>query len=422
MVMKAIEAENITKAYKLYASPRDRLREILWLKKKTFHRIFLALSNVSLKVNRGQTIGIIGENGSGKSTFLQVICGVLQPTEGVVHVHGRIAALLELGAGFNPEFTGRENVYINGALKGFNRKEMDQRFPEIEAFAEIGEFIDQPVKTYSSGMYVRLAFSAAINIQPDILVVDEALSVGDLYFQHRCVSKMESFKQEGKTILIATHDMNLIKSFCDSAVLLHEGKVIAEGDPESVTEQYFMITRRKQVQYAASTFQVRDKSQEGHLDAKIWFGSDAGKILNVLVLDGNYKETSAFLAGDTIVLRVHVQVDPNVQKPNVGFILRDQRGYNIYGTDLDKLKKKISLRENNEAVVDFILAPTLAPGTYSFVIRLEEFIARKSNMLIDKQVGVGVFRVIENKTKFFGVADLRAEARQITRGLDQGHD
>ncbi|HTN44078.1 MAG TPA: ABC transporter ATP-binding protein, partial [Nitrospiria bacterium] len=228
--MNAIEVNNLTKIYKLYSSPKDRLKEILTRKKH--HHDFYALNDVSFTIEKGQTVGIIGQNGSGKSTLLQIICGVLQPTCGSVRANGRIAALLELGAGFNPEFTGRENVYMNGALMGFSREDMDRRFPEIEAFAEIGEFIDQPVKTYSSGMYVRLAFSSAVNIDPEILVVDEALSVGDMYFQHRCISRMESFRAEGKTIVLVTHDINLVKSFCDKAVLMDHGRVFDSGDPE----------------------------------------------------------------------------------------------------------------------------------------------------------------------------------------------
>jgi len=302
--MNVIEVANLTKIYKLYNSPKDRLREIFSINGKKFHHEFYALNDVSINIEKGQTVGIIGQNGSGKSTLLKIICRVLQQTSGSVHADGRISALLELGAGFNIEFTGRDNVYMNGALAGFSREEMEQRFPEIEAFAEIGEFIDQPVKTYSSGMQVRLAFAAAVNIDPEILVVDEALSVGDMFFQHKCVAKMESFRTEGKTILLVTHNINLIKSACSTAILLDAGKILDGGDPEYVTEQYLMLMRQKQTEHASSAFQVAKKTETKLPGAKVSFGSEAGQILDVRILDNEFRETVAFLAGDTIVIRI----------------------------------------------------------------------------------------------------------------------
>jgi len=408
--MNAIEVNNLTKIYKLYSSPKDRLKEILTRKKH--HHDFYALNDVSFTIEKGQTVGIIGQNGSGKSTLLQIICGVLQPTCGSVRANGRIAALLELGAGFNPEFTGRENVYMNGALMGFSREDMDRRFPEIEAFAEIGEFIDQPVKTYSSGMYVRLAFSSAVNIDPEILVVDEALSVGDMYFQHRCISRMESFRAEGKTIVLVTHDINLVKSFCDKAVLMDHGRVFDSGDPEYITEQYMMLSKRKQTEHAERVFRVNRKYPLDASGTKIQFGSEAGEILKVSILNKELKETAAVLSGDTVVLAIHARFDPRVRMPKVGFMLRDQRGYNVYGTDTNRLGLQLKLDENQQVTVFFSFSPVLMSGTYSFVVRLEEFWTPKVNMLLDKQAGVGAFQVIENKTKFVGVVDLGAQAFQ----------
>ena len=410
--MNVIEANNLTKIYRLYNSPKDRLREIISLKRDKFHHEFHALNGISLKIEKGQTVGIIGQNGSGKSTLLKIICGVLQPTTGEIHINGRISALLELGAGFNPEFTGRENVYMNGALMGLTQGEIDQRFPDIEAFAEIGEFIDQPVKTYSSGMLVRLGFAAAVSIDPDILVVDEALSVGDMFFQHKCISKMESFKKAGKTILLVSHDINLIKTFCSTAFLLNDGKLLDSGDPEYVTEQYLMLIRQKQTEYASRRFQVVQKTQINFPEAKINFGSEAGRILEVRTLDEDLKETTAFLAGTTIVIRVKVQIDPIVKNPSIIFILRDERGYNIYGTDTEKLGLHLQLDEKNQAIVFFSLSPVLRPGSYSLVVALNDFYTPKVNMLLDKQVGVGTFYVIENKSKFLGVVDLQAKGFQ----------
>lgn len=244
--MNVIEVNNLTKVYRLYNSPKDRLKEMLSFRGKKYYREFYALHDVSFTVEKGQTVGIIGQNGSGKSTLLQIVCGVLQPTSGSVKVNGRIAALLELGAGFNPEFTGRENVYMNGALMGFTRAQTDSRFPDIEAFAEIGEFIDQPVKTYSSGMFVRLAFAAAINVDPDILVIDEALAVGDLRFQLKCIEKMKDFQKSGKTVVFVTHDIYSVRNFCNKVIWLNQGTIKLTGNAILVTDIYsdFMKVER----------------------------------------------------------------------------------------------------------------------------------------------------------------------------------
>jgi lipopolysaccharide transport system ATP-binding protein len=241
--MNSIEIKNLSKVYKLYRSPKDRLKEIVTGKKH--HRDFSALNDVSFNVEKGQTVGIIGRNGSGKSTLLKIICGVLQPTGGSVKVNGRISSLLELGAGFNPAFNGRENVYMNGALMGFSRKEMDQRLPDIEAFADIGEFIEQPVKTYSSGMQIRLAFAAAINVDPDILVVDEALAVGDMNFKAKCMTAFTHIQKNGATILFVSHDTGSVKSLCSRGIYLEHGKVMAAGPAAEVVEKYIRVMREE---------------------------------------------------------------------------------------------------------------------------------------------------------------------------------
>ena len=412
MTVHEIEIDDVTQIYRFYKSPKDRLREIISIKGKAFHHKYYALNGVTYRIEKGETVGIIGQNGCGKSTLLKIICNVLQPTSGRVRVNGRISALLELGTGFNPEFTGRENVYMNCALKGLNKDEIDQRLPEIEAFAEIGKFVDQPVKTYSSGMYVRLAFSAAVSIDPDILVVDEALSVGDMFFQHKCISKMESFQRAGKTILLVTHDINLIKTFCSTAILLNEGKLLESGDPEYVTEQYLMLIRQKETKYASNIYKVLPKDLGNSLEAKVNFGCKAGQILEVRTLDQDFRETKAFLAGTTIVVCVKVQVDPLVKTPSIAFILRDQRGYNVYGTDTINMGLQLELDANQQATIFFSLSPVLRAGSYSFVVALNDFYTFKVSMLLDKQVGVGTFYVIENKSKFLGVVDLQAKGFQ----------
>jgi len=234
----AVSVQNVCKKFRLFNSPKERLLEVLHPFNRNYHREFCALMDINFEVAKGATVGIIGRNASGKSTLLQIICSVLRPTSGFVIANGRISALLTLGAGFNPEFTGRDNVLMNGALMGFSREEMKERLPAIEAFADIGEFIDQPVKIYSTGMFVRLAFAAAINVDPDILVIDEVLAVGDAKFQHKCFQKFLEFQRVGKTIIFVTHDTNAVVKHCDYAILLERGEIVEMGDPKSITNYY----------------------------------------------------------------------------------------------------------------------------------------------------------------------------------------
>ena len=234
----AIEVDNVQKIYKLYDKPSDRLKEAFGFGKKTKHKLHYALKGVSMKIYQGETVGIIGTNGSGKSTILKIITGVLNPTSGRVLVNGRISALLELGAGFNMEYNGIENVYLNGTMMGFSEKEIEAKLPEILSFADIGDYVYQPVKTYSSGMFVRLAFAVAINIEPEILIVDEALSVGDVFFQAKCYHKFEEFKKMGKTIVFVSHDLSSISKYCDRVYLLNQGNILGEGSPKAMIDTY----------------------------------------------------------------------------------------------------------------------------------------------------------------------------------------
>ena len=241
MSQNAIEVKDVTKIYRLYDRPIDRLKESLSLTHKSLHKDFYALNGLSFTVEKGQTVGIIGTNGSGKSTILKIITGVLTPTTGSVQVDGKISALLELGAGFNMDYTGIENIYMNGTMMGYTKAEMDKKLQEILDFADIGDFVYQPVKTYSSGMFVRLAFALAINVEPEILIVDEALSVGDVFFQAKCYRRMEEIRKNGTTILMVTHDMGSIIKYCDKVVLLNKGEFIAEGQPGHMVDLYKKI-------------------------------------------------------------------------------------------------------------------------------------------------------------------------------------
>jgi ABC-type polysaccharide/polyol phosphate transport system ATPase subunit len=243
--MSAIEVNGVTKVYRLYSSSRDRLKELFNLGGKKYHHEFDALRDISFIVDTGETVGIIGQNGSGKSTLLKIITGVIQPTGGTVRVNGRVSSLLELGAGFNLEFTGRDNVFMNGALMGFSRKEIERKVIDIEAFADIGEFIDQPVRTYSSGMYTRLAFSVAINVEPDILIIDEILSVGDENFQSKCRKKIQELRENGITILLVSHDMFTIENLCTKVFLFDHGRCLAEGTPKEVIQVYHNLLKTR---------------------------------------------------------------------------------------------------------------------------------------------------------------------------------
>ncbi|MGG2198122.1 MULTISPECIES: ABC transporter ATP-binding protein [Paenibacillus] len=236
--VESISVENITKVYKLYEKQNDRFKESLNPFRKKYHKEFYALDKVSFSINKGEIIGIIGKNGSGKSTILKIITGVLSPTSGSVQVNGNISALLELGAGFNTEYTGIENIYLNGMMLGYTREEMDQKIGKILEFADIGDFVYQPVKSYSSGMFARLAFSVAINVDPEILIVDEALAVGDLKFQLKCMDKFNEFRDQGKTILFVSHDINSIKRYCNRVIWINEGKLIAQGNTETICDRY----------------------------------------------------------------------------------------------------------------------------------------------------------------------------------------
>ena len=258
----AITVDHVSKLYKLYDKPSDRFKEAMGLTKKKLYREHYALRDVSFHVKRGESIGIIGTNGSGKSTMLKIITGVLNPTEGQVNVNGRISALLELGAGFNGEYSGIENVYLNGTMNGFSREEIDARMDDILRFADIGEFVNQPVKTYSSGMFVRLAFAVAINIEPEILIVDEALSVGDVFFQAKCFRKFEEFREMGKTLLMVSHDLSSISKYSDKVILLNQGTMVDEGEPKYIVDLYkrFLVHQegnpeeeKKQKEEAAAT-------------------------------------------------------------------------------------------------------------------------------------------------------------------------
>lgn len=335
----SIEIKNITKIYKMYNKPSDRVKEALNLTKKKLHKEFYALDNVSFNIRKGESIGIVGKNGSGKSTLLKILTGVLTPTSGECNVEGRIAALLELGAGFNNEYSGIENIYLNGTINGFTKEQMDEKLDDIIKFADIGEHIYQPVKTYSSGMFVRLAFAVAISVDPDILIVDEALAVGDVRFQLKCMDKFMEFKNKGITIIFVSHDTNMIKRFCDRCVWLNEGKLTDDGDTDTITDRYLDFLKMLDVkQNVLETEEADDDEQvESLTDEKI----DIAEIKSVTFLDRSGKKVENVKHGEILNAKIEYYVnDTSIKNPVVGMsILRIDNLY-ICGVNtlLDKVK------------------------------------------------------------------------------------
>ena len=337
----AIRVDHVSKMYKLYDRPSDRLRESLGLTRKKCYREHYALTDVNFEVARGETIGIIGTNGAGKSTILKIITGVLNPTAGEVTVDGRISALLELGAGFNMEYTGIENVYLQGTMIGFSEQEIDERLDAILAFADIGEFVNQPVKTYSSGMFVRLAFAVAINIDPEILIVDEALSVGDVFFQAKCYRKFEEFKKEGKTILFVSHDLGSISRYCDRVILLDHGRVIASGAPKEMVDLYkqLLVGQGPGSEEKESVSKGEVVKKAGWITpfemnpAALEYGDKRAEMLGFMVLDAKGLPTNTIEKGSEFTMKVRVRFHERIEDPIFAFTIKDMRGTEITGTN-----------------------------------------------------------------------------------------
>ncbi len=358
----AISVNDVSKMYKLYDNPMDRLKESLGLSRKKKYKEHYALNHVSFQVYKGETVGIIGTNGSGKSTILKIITGVLSPTGGEVSVNGRISALLELGAGFNGEYSGLENVYLNGSMIGFSREEIDAKLQSILDFADIGEFIHQPVKTYSSGMFVRLAFAVAINIDPEILIVDEALSVGDVFFQAKCYRKFEEFKEMGKTILFVSHDLSSIGKYCDRVVLLNKGEKLAEGGAKEMVNLYRRVLVNQyddadleegaenaeagqdgQLTDGTAGENVSKKEHAGggramkdslNLNPKVLeYGSKLGEIVDFAIRDDTGMITNVIEKGKEFSVQMKVRFQADVNDPIFAFTLKDLKGTEITGTN-----------------------------------------------------------------------------------------
>lgn len=324
----AIEVKDVVKIYKLYNKPRDRVKEAFGFGKKQQTKLHYALNGVSLKIVKGETVGIIGTNGSGKSTILKIITGVLNPTSGEVHVDGRISALLELGAGFNMEYNGIENVYLNGTMMGFSEKEIEEKLPSILEFADIGDYVYQPVKTYSSGMFVRLAFAVAINIEPEILIVDEALSVGDVFFQAKCYRKFEEFKEQGKTIVFVSHDLSSISKYCDRVFLLNQGNLLGEGKPKEMIDAY------KRVLVGQYEDAGEEKAEaEAENPSALEYGNGQAQILEYYMTDDRGVRTCAIIKGSEFTIHMKVKFTEKIPAPIFAFSIKNVLGVEITGTN-----------------------------------------------------------------------------------------
>lgn len=351
----AIQVEHVSKLYKLYDKPVDRLKESLGLSREKCYREHYALNDLNFSVNRGECVGIIGTNGAGKSTILKIITGVLNPTEGHVTIKGRISALLELGAGFNMEYTGIENIYLNGTMIGFTREEIDQKLDAILDFADIGDFVHQPVKTYSSGMFVRLAFAVAINIEPEILIVDEALSVGDVFFQAKCYRKFEEFKEMGKTILFVSHDLSSISKYCDRVILLNKGTKLDEGNPKEIVDEFKRVmvgqvpgnTAESSDLNASGSLvsdEVEEKSKEAEKE-KIWkeqltlnprvqdYGDKRAEIIDFAIKDVKGNITNVLEKGSDFEVCMKVRFNQDIENPIFAFTIKNVKGIEITGTN-----------------------------------------------------------------------------------------
>lgn len=340
----AIRVTDVTKIYKLYDNPKDRLKESLGLTRKKCYQEHYALNHINFEVKKGETVGIIGTNGSGKSTMLKLITGVLTPSAGNIRVDGRISALLELGAGFDMEYTGIENVYLNGTMIGFSRSEIDEKMQDILDFADIGDYVYQPVKSYSSGMFVRLAFAVAINIDPEILIVDEALSVGDVFFQAKCYRKFEEFKQQGKTILFVSHDLGSITKYCDRAILLNKGQKIFEGTPKETVDIYKKVLVN---QFDPSELETDEDANDitKFSENKDWkqsiqvnpelieYGEKSAEIVDYALLDENGLITNTFMKGTEFSVRMKIRAHGEVKEPIFAFTIKNLQGIELTGTN-----------------------------------------------------------------------------------------
>ncbi len=430
----AITVIDVTKLYRLYEKPFDRLKETLSPTHKNYHRDFYALNGISFDVKKGQTVGIIGTNGSGKSTILKIITGVLTPTSGSLEVNGVISALLELGAGFNMDYTGIENIYMNGTMMGFSRKEMEEKLNDILEFADIGDFVYQPVKTYSSGMFVRLAFALAINVEPEILIVDEALSVGDVFFQAKCYRRMEEIRQNGTTILMVTHDMGAIIKYCDQVVVLNKGNFIAQGEPGKMVDLYKKILANQMDDLSLELAEIRSGElndfsgekavskkeaakarQEGLMKEKLTvnpnrteYGDKKAEIVDFGLLDERGNVTNLLLKGEYFSIKERIHFHDEIESPIFTYTIKDKRGADLTGTNtMYEASDVKAVKNGDEYEVEFKQKMTLQGGEYLLSMSCTGF-ENGEHVVYHRLYDIVNITVISNKNTV-GVYDMEPE-------------
>ncbi len=430
----AIQVQDVSKIYRLYEKPIDRLKESLSLTHKSYHRDFFALSNISFQVKKGETVGIIGTNGSGKSTILKIITGVLTPTTGNVRVSGVISALLELGAGFNMDYTGIENVYMNGTMMGFTRSQMDEKLPEILEFADIGDFVYQPVKTYSSGMFVRLAFALAINVEPEILIVDEALSVGDVFFQSKCYRRMEEIRKQGTTILMVTHDMGSVIKYCDRVVLLNKGHYVAEGPAGKMVDLYKKILANQMDALEEELEEMNDFSggmdgqevlsedkNQGLMKDKISinpnrteYGNGKAEIYDLGLFDERGNLTNLLLKGEYFEIKERIRFFDTIQAPIFTYTIKDKKGADLTGTNTMFEGADVKpVGQGDEYEVTFRQKMTLQGGEYLLSMSCTGF-EQGEHTVYHRLYDIASITVISNKNTV-GVYDMESEVETVLR-------
>lgn len=418
MSVTAIRVEEISKHYKLYDTQTDRLKEVLDPFKRKYHKDFYALNNVSFQVNEGETLGILGKNGSGKSTLLKIITGVLTPTTGNVSLRGKVAALLELGAGFNPEYTGVENIYLNGMLMGFTRDEMNNKLENILSFADIGDFIYQPVKNYSSGMFARLAFAVAINVEPDILIIDEALSVGDIFFQQRCFEKIKSMKNEGVTILFVSHDVTSISTLCDRCVLLDKGEVYSIGVPRVIINDYVKLfntseeveKKIKKIEKNSTSSKIITNIISDEVE-EYRYGDNSAVIkkiecLNSSDLDNNWLVYTL----EEFKIRISIEFFEDCVNPTVAFYIKNKKGLEMYSGNTHYLGENIGpVKRGSMVRICFHQRMMLAPDEYVVSVGVSDFINGVSRPL-DRRYDVDKITV-KSERNIIGIMDMDSKVK-----------
>jgi lipopolysaccharide transport system ATP-binding protein len=399
-----ISVRDLGKCYHVYNAPADRLKQAFFRWKKRYFREFWALRGVSFEVFPGESVGILGRNGGGKSTLLQLIAGTLTPTEGEVHVRGRVAAMLELGSGFNPEFTGRENVFLKGAILGISRREMEDRFDAIAAFADIGEFLEQPLKTYSSGMAARLAFAVAFSVEPDLMIVDEILAVGDIGFQQHCLARLRQLRDGGMTLLFVSHSPDSVRSVCQKGLFLDKGQSRYFGDAERATDQYLAFVRdqtNKEVLQQQSDLGATVKFQNA-VAGNTRYGTGHVQIEQVQVLNARGEPSRAFALGEAVTIEATLKAHIDVENLSCSFLIRDFTGVDLMGTTtFDERSAAPPVRKGDRLKVRFSFENRLRPGHFGVCFAVHRLTSRdySDNVLFDQVDGVAAFVVMANPSR-----------------------